>query len=479
MPRKVKLPHTQDTFTLTDHGEHSLIERFTDPVNKNITIKKYTFFPEGHPNQDRARVEVFEYGAQDIQSAKSMYEAVPAKNTYFVPIDELEVNDSSSNVNSSAEEPVSYWNKDSQPAPPRLAYMEYGKTIFFNLPKSKQERSNSVSSAFTVGERVSFVRGESQNPCLGTVIQPQSPYHTVVVSDSYHKSFERFVLDPEISQYEIPKGYVGVLRNDSLTRMDTYLPSAWLDCPNWIGVKVKSEFTHDGVDFNITHKGNIVSIDFSRRLACVSWSHTDPLFYTNVSSKNLFAVPLEHIQLVTFCWEAAWPNGKGKKATEPYSFLALWPDFPQVKSSFNVGDLYITSRDGKTTRVRAADGSQGLVGDGAVVMITVSDSKNPECVIVSGASDNVIGTKFRVPAKHLIPMKHNFFGTNTDVEVVAEVIFRKKDLRGKKGRVVLPTDADGDVGIQFFEEIGGGNLDGAGLDGKCLYLQAGALKVSE
>jgi hypothetical protein len=49
-------------------------------------------------------------------------------------------------------------------------------------------------------------------------------------------------------------------------------------------------------------------------------------------------------------------------------------------------------------------------------------------------------------------------------------MFKKKNLQRSRGKVILATDFEGDVGIQFLEDIGAGSLDGIGKEGRCLYI---------
>lgn len=47
------------------------------------------------------------------------------------------------------------------------------------------------------------------------------------------------------------------------------------------------------------------------------------------------------------------------------------------------------------------------------------------------------------------------------------------------GKVILSTDAEGDVGIEFEEDLGAGSLDGIGKEGHCIYIEASLVKSSE
>lgn len=84
---------------------------------------------------------------------------------------------------------------------------------------------------------------------------------------------------------------------------------------------------------------------------------------------------------------------------------------------------------------------------------------------------------FKVARTKLERFPHTWLPYGTKVLIGTETLFRKRDLQGCKATVIAPTDLEGDVGLQFAENIGAGSLDGLGEDGKCLYIPADRLKV--
>jgi hypothetical protein len=82
----------------------------------------------------------------------------------------------------------------------------------------------------------------------------------------------------------------------------------------------------------------------------------------------------------------------------------------------------------------------------------------------------------KVKPKQVIPFTGAFVERNSRVQVIEDVFWKKKSLRNKRGLVVLPTDEDGDIGVQFDDPIDAGSLDGAGTEGCCLYLPATAVE---
>ncbi|MFW9998276.1 MAG: hypothetical protein ACFFD4_39925 [Candidatus Odinarchaeota archaeon] len=111
--------------------------------------------------------------------------------------------------------------------------------------------------------------------------------------------------------------------------------------------------------------------------------------------------------------------------------------------------------------------SGGRIGGGSVRVSVPSwsgDRGRPQC-------------SFQVLLETLRKLKHRLIAQGTKVVVTTEMKHRGRDLRGRSGTVILPTDSEGDVGVEFAEGIlGGGSLDGRGEDGKCLYVPVGDLE---
>jgi len=103
------------------------------------------------------------------------------------------------------------------------------------------------------------------------------------------------------------------------------------------------------------------------------------------------------------------------------------------------------------------------------------------CKIIGECADNLLNRTADVRVDYLRkhPSPDNFYRPGQQVEIVAVVDFRKKPLQGMKGQVILSTDREGDVGIEFTEDIGAGSLDGIGKEGHCIYIEASLVKSSE
>jgi len=176
-----------------------------------------------------------------------------------------------------------------------------------------------------------------------------------------------------------------------------------------------------------------------------------------MSYPNVFHVPKDQLRWCkfdpkTFKIERAWYTSK----TIPTS-----------------GDILVYSSD-KPLRL----GSQYVVTKGVLLRHSGLNSEN-RCLnvtILSGMDSSVIGSTCTVRRGDVEPFEGSFIDAGANVEVVAKVMFRKKSLMGKRGVAILATDFEGDLGVEFPEDIGAGSLDGAGTLGKCLYIPSESVK---
>jgi hypothetical protein len=100
--------------------------------------------------------------------------------------------------------------------------------------------------------------------------------------------------------------------------------------------------------------------------------------------------------------------------------------------------------------------------------------------VMSGTSPDIIGRKLVVNKREVYLFKNTFIEAGNIVEVIANLTFRKKNLQGQRGEVILGTDLDGDIGMEFPEDIGAGSLDGVGREGRCLYIPTDSVReISE
>lgn len=115
------------------------------------------------------------------------------------------------------------------------------------------------------------------------------------------------------------------------------------------------------------------------------------------------------------------------------------------------------------------------ISSGTILQILGDRGRYYDAITVSGCQQETIGLSTQVGQEHLSEFPFPYFPEGTAVEIKADLFFKRKNLRGRTGVVILPTDSDGDVGIELPEDLGAGSLDGHGREGCCLYVPISTL----
>lgn len=180
-------------------------------------------------------------------------------------------------------------------------------------------------------------------------------------------------------------------------------------------------------------------------------------------------------------WESVWTI-----PAEPLRWCRLEPGTHKVKrtfyttfSAFERGDYLVYISEKPVSLPGGAGKSNYVVTPGVVFQHQGWDSDHC-CIrgmIVAGMSPEIIGTNLNLRKQDVRKFEGVFLSAGATVEIIAEVVFKKSNLQGRRAHVVLPTDGDGDVGIEFTEDLGAGSLDGVGQEGRCLYVPAQAVKL--
>jgi len=169
-----------------------------------------------------------------------------------------------------------------------------------------------------------------------------------------------------------------------------------------------------------------------------------------------------------------------KLATGETVFLSSHTEQPQAR--LKEGDLARVS-PGYNISGQSKAGEVFEIPSGSIVRIknSVDNRRNHIVEIVSCLVLELLGGRATIEHWRLKPLEtpELFFAQGKEVQVTAEVSFRGLSLRGKRAKVILPTDPEGDVGLEFPENLRAGSLDGLGRSGYCLYVKADALKTSE
>lgn len=308
-------------------------------------------------------------------------------------------------------------------------------------------------------ERVTgTIRGFYNNPRLGRM-------QWLMIPDKRSLSFEDF---PEVGL-----GHSTVFvstetgSENEVLELDPSLDSSWTGVPQQVGVYTTRNFSHDGVVFPIGTVGRVVRF-LKYPLVGVMWNN--PAIPSRAAERfRLWEVPTGYFSF-------GFVDLPGGKVISAWSGTAPSPS--ALKSNFKVGDVvtYVFAKPfpvtGRAARTRSMVRGTVLVVDGI-------DGAMTTATIIGNCQEQIIGVGVKIGSSALSLFPFTWIGEDKKVRVMEEVTFRKKSLRDQIGLVLSSTDQDGDVGVQFLEDIGAGSLDGLGQDGKCLFIPSKALEISE
>ena len=256
--------------------------------------------------------------------------------------------------------------------------------------------------------------------------------------------------------------------------MSEAAPGDWHAVPEQIGVLVIRSFIQDDVKFPSNATGRIVG-DVYEGMVDVSWNFTNDNFHSTEDGAgcerhNIWTVPAAKLNMCLL-------DTQTKRAD------AVWPAAsPGQRAKLKIGDLCVVK--GRSVSVMNSDDQEVMLQSGTVVELMANSGdryKTWTCKIIGSCADNLLNRSVNIRIDYLQehPSSDSFYRPGQQVEIVAEIDFRKKPLQGMKGRVILSTDQEGDVGIEFTEDIGAGSLDGVGKEGHCIYIEASLVKSSE
>ena len=293
-------------------------------------------------------------------------------------------------------------------------------------------------------------------------------------------------VDPDISDYEltmltgsgygrfVPKDRVRILEDQS-----TF--AAFQHVPLHVGVVIIGDGRVDHVDFKVGQTGRLVmQPNGSEPRLMVNWSHPNKNFYDvgqRFDAKQQ-GVPQGRY---TNCWQVPRNILAFCRMDGMNRAIAYWPNSEERgdDSPWEKGDflrMLIAEPQRVTNGVRNFRISPGTIVryQGRV------DRSKSQVTLASGCDSAIFGIPAIISTKGLEKLEEEFIDVGGEVEITATISFRKRDLKGMKAVVILPLDQDGEVGLQFKEDIEAGSLDGHGENKRCLYVHHKAMrKISE
>lgn len=254
-------------------------------------------------------------------------------------------------------------------------------------------------------------------------------------------------------------------------RLNPHSYISWKNVPPYVGVYAERGFVHDGIEFPRGTVGRVYCYHHDERAISVLWKRmvvgNDDCPDERFPYLHHWVVPAKYIKFGTVDLEegrviTAWEDNKA--------------DAAPMKPQFQEGDMVISTR-----AVRAGaqlDHTYSIVR-GTVLKVLGADRTTITAYIVGNCQEKMIGLQPRIDVTSVKAFPFVWIPGGQKVRVIQEVEFRKKSLQGRTAKVLSPTDQDGDVGVEFPEDIGAGSLDGLGQDGRCLFIPSKALEISE
>jgi hypothetical protein len=476
--------------------------------NRSTVTKEFTFHPEPHPHvsvrsSEREDSNMFNAGDGSVPGPEEWVEQPPCDLADFLLMDK----------NPCAESyPSNYFHKETYQ---RQVFDNKYKTATGRTSSKKPARKSAVlprpmydlermddrfrginpadhaawaesidgkgkrrpmANKFTSGTRVLYRHPVSKKRAYATVVG-------VVDEMSGHERPGTILLctDEPYLRFNHHENYTGeqrgVMVSAKKAEVDEAMGDTWHNVPDNVGVCARKEFRHDDVGFPAGCTGRIVAPpDADRNMVLVSWNFSNDNFHTHEDSggglwNQCWEVPLSKVSMCLMNNNekkviSHWPAGMGNKRPER-----------KVKDVCIVTGRSVSYMNEET-------GREQILPEATVVELLKNNGGSHRtwtCRVIGGCPDGMINATMNIRELYLKNHPHpdRFYRPGEVVEIVAKVDFRKVALQGMKGKVILSTDTEGDVGIEFKEDIGAGSLDGIGKEGHCIYIEADLVKSSE
>ena len=338
----------------------------------------------------------------------------------------------------------------------------------------------SKEQPFPTGLRVRFRHPRSGVELVGTTINLLGQYglpkgQSMICADRKNEAFNDLCeLAGDYRGVFVPNHYIQIREDqDSL--------ETWGQLHRSIGVVVQADFVEGARAFVQGTTGRLLYFNGTGDgRADVSWHNMSGSKLRTEEHPNVRSGRME---VHSDCWHVPPKYLQWCRLDRNLSPTIVWPGAIRSKgeggAEFKEGDYVVFAR---SKAMRVSGDRNYAVSRGTILKVVRSSNHGEiyDLVLVSGCDKRARNLPMQLTHSHIAPLEFPYIEEGSSVEIVASVEFRKRDLRGQRGMVVLPTDADGDVGIQFGENIKAGSLDGAGKSQHCLYVPVKSVeKVSE
>lgn len=342
-----------------------------------------------------------------------------------------------------------------------------------NVCKQVKAREMEKLPKYYTGLRVS-VAGIGPRRRMGTIINldtvpPQATALAVCLDEPVGPDLSA----PALHDIARP-GYGVFVRKDNVrVSDDQHTFDAFTAVPEHVGVVVTEDTRVDSVTFKSGQTGRILAQpNGPTGRVLVNWNFNNRHFFEGWGSEvgiprgmfmRCYNVPRE---MLAYCRL----DGRGR-------VRAIWPNSSKgEKIDFKKGDFV---RCVLAEPQRVSNGNRNYhISPGTIMKYQGQlDRQKSQVTLAGGCDPAIIGLPTIVATKGLEKLEEEFIDQGIEVEISATLNFRKRDLRGLHAVVVLPMDQDGEIGLQFQEDLeGAGSLDGHGQDKRCLYIHHSLVK---
>lgn len=356
---------------------------------------------------------------------------------------------------------------------PRPTSKDFGNKPSFSSPwDTPQKLKESHMPDWVTGARVQVADPMGQERyASGTVIE---------VKEGLPRGTTLICLDKPKPDGDDPldicgSGYGHLVRTQDLRPLrDPRNHEAWyMDVPEHLAVVAPEGFTYMDITFPRGAVGRVITGPSSAGEGSgytIAWLNVRDRHFRGGSDgkkewSNVFSVPGDPLR-----WCRIEPGTYKVKRT-----------FYSTFSPFEVGDylVYVSEKPIPFPSKNGKEIQNHVVIPGVIFRHRGWDTERNciQAVIVGGMSPETLGANLNLRKQDVRKFDQPFIPVGSAVEIVAEVIFKKKNLQGRRAKAVLPTDVDGDVGLEFPEDMGAGSLDGAGREGRCLYVPSQSVRL--
>lgn len=289
-------------------------------------------------------------------------------------------------------------------------------------------------------------------------------------------------VDPDAAHHEMEElakpGYGMFVPRESVRILEDQTSfKTFQQVPSHVGVVVIEDTKVNSVIFEAGQTGRIIMQPHGADArVMVNWNFSDRHFYDGSRSDDSYNQGMTRGDYLT-CYNVPRSMLALCHLDSKNRVLAIWPnsgeqadDTPWKKGDF----LRILVAEPQ----RVTNGERNYrISPGTIMRYQGQVDRHKSQVVLAGGCDPaILGLPTIVSTKGLEKLEEEFIDVGGEVEITATISFRRQDLKGKRAVVILPLDQDGEVGLQFKEDIKAGSLDGYGDDKRCLYIHHSAVK---